>query len=574
MPLLTRRLLLALPTLVLAALVAWAAVALMVQGRHSAFDWLLCGLFLVVMAWESLVAVQVALGFAAWARGPEGLSPLERQALSIAPVRTGRSRTAIVIPIFDEDVGAVFAAIGIMRRSLIRIGPTDDIDIHVLSDSRDGPTILAEEAAACRVIGDGPRVFYRRRETNEGRKAGNLAEFLERTRGRYDFMVVLDADSLMSGTTIRKLIRLMEENGRVALIQTISFAANRFTLFARIQQFAVRLYAPLSLKGMAVWQDADGLYYGHNAIIRCEPFLEHARLPILPGKPPLGGEILCHDVVEAALLRRAGWEVRVLPDLDGTWEEMPTNVVDLLGRERRWCQGNLQHLKVLAMPGLTPGTRINIALGILGYLVGPFWWAFLILGAVRALAGGRENLGVLAYGLAETSSAASSLFLVSAFVVLLPRVLNFLRALLGSRERRGFGGTVRLVTSAIVEQLFSALLTPMLSLITLRFVAQTFRGVVVPWHSQSRADRDVGWREAVRIQRLNLVVGAFLLVAALGTGGWYALWMLPTVLGLLLGPTLVVWSSRLDIGRATQRAGLFVTVDETRPAVELRELRA
>ena len=567
-----RRLCLGVPTVALAALVAVLSWRVVSGIAHGALDWLLACLFAIVMAWESMVVVQVTLGFLSWLRGRKALSDLERRADAVDPRPTGRSRTAIAIPVFDEDVAAVSRLVESMRQSLLRLGPGTDVDIHILSDSRESAS-LADEAASFsgREAGPAPAVHYRHRRTNEGHKAGNIAEFLRRTRGRYDFMIVLDADSLMSGRAIRVLIRLMEESPRVGLIQTISYATGRDTLFARVQQFAVRLHAHLSLKGMAFWQGADGLYYGHNAIIRCEPFLAHAELPVLPGRPPLGGEILCHDVVEAALLRRAGWEVRVLPDLEGTWEEMPTNLVDLLGRERRWCQGNLQHIRVVPWPGLTAGSRFHICTGIGGYLVGPLWWAFLIGGAVRALTSAHgAGLGVLAYGATEPGGAATGLFWLGMVFLFWPRLLNVLHALCGRRERRAYGGGAKLVASALLEQLFSVLLTPTLSLVTIRFVATTFAGRVVQWRSQSRADRDVLWGEAVRLLWPNLVLGAFFLAAAVTAGGWYAVWALPTAIGLLSGPALAVWSSRRSLGRWTLRRGLFLTVDDTRPADELR----
>ena len=571
-----RRAGLAVAALALAVLTGWLSVETVAAGSPSWLDWTICALFVAVMAWEGLVLCQVSVGFATWLMGARGLSPLERDALLVEPVATGRSRTAIVIPIYDEDVEAVFASIAVMRRSLARLGTVEDVDIHVLSDSRDPETIAAEgrHAEAAHDAG-GSAIHYRHRQDNPGRKAGNIAEFLRRTRGRYDFMVVLDADSLMSGTAIRKLIRLMEDHPGVGLIQTISYAAGRRTLFARIQQFAVRLHAPLSLRSMAWWQGGDGLYYGHNAIVRCEPFLQHAELPVLPGEPPFGGEILCHDVVEAALLCRAGWEVRSLPELDGTWEEMPTNVIDLLGRERRWCQGNLQHARVCAMPGLKAGSRAHILLGIGGYLTAPLWWAFLLLGGVRALLGPDETggFGVLAYGASTPGSYATALLVLGVVYLLLPRSLNVIRALGARREREVAGGGWRLLASAAGEQLFSLLLTPMLSLINAGFVLQICGGRVVEWVSQSRADRIVGWREAARVLRVDLLAGLFLFAAACVAGGWYALWMAPTIAGLLLGPVIVAWSSRLDAGEAARRLGLFLTVDETDPAPELLDLQ-
>jgi membrane glycosyltransferase len=319
-----RRSLLVLPSLAFAALLTILALNVVGDGSpRGSLDWAVLVPFLLVMIWECFVVWQLVLGFAAWLRGPRALSALERRAASVEPVSTGRSRTAVLVPIFEEDAPAVFAALRVMAASLARTGAVRDVDFHVLSDTQDPATAAAEEREYEAFLawargGDLPRVAYRRRTDNAGRKAGNIAEFLHRRGDDYDFAIVLDADSLMAGDTMRRLIRLMEENPQVGIIQTISYATGRETLFARIQQFAVRLYAPLALRGLEFWQGPDGTYWGHNAILRTAPFRDHCKLPILPGRPPFGGEILCHDTVEAALLRRAGWEVHILTEIEGT----------------------------------------------------------------------------------------------------------------------------------------------------------------------------------------------------------------------------------------------------------------
>jgi membrane glycosyltransferase len=575
-----RRALLLVPSLLGALAIAGLAIAIHAGNGGGVLDAILVALFIPLMAWECFVVWQLVLGFCAWVAARGGRTALERRALSLAPVATGRSRTAILIPIYNEDPDAVFAGVRVMARSLRATGRVDDVAIHVLSDTPDPVDGAQEERALAAYLAwardaDGlPPVHYRRRDRNEGRKAGNIAEWMERAGDAFDFMIVLDADSLMSGRTMRRLIRLMEEMPDAGIIQTVSYATGRQTLFARIQQFAVRLYAPLALRGLEFWQGEDGSYWGHNAILRIAPFREHCKLPILPGKPPFGGEILCHDIVEAALMRRAGYGVHLLPDIDGTWEEMPTNVIDLMGRERRWCQGNLQHAGVLRMPGLKAASRGHILLGIGGYLTAPLWWAFLGLGAVRAVTAEEgEGLGVLAYGLTESGWAATALVIAAVLLIALPRVLNLVRALAERPAREGFGGTPRLLASATIEQGLWILLGPVLSLVNAGFVLTTLMGRVVAWDSQPRTDRLVPLSEAWARLGWTVWVGVALGAAALMVGGWYALWMAPTVLGLLLAPVVASALSRVDLGQRSRDAGLFLTADDTSGAPELRDLR-
>ena len=572
----TRRLLAILPSVGLALVLGSLAVAVLARAPRPAIDWVILVPFALVMMWECFIVWQLVLGFAVWLRGADGRTLLERRAAALEPVATGRSRTALLMPIYEEEPGAVFDRVGIMLRSLARLGPCDDIDLHVLSDTRGDETAAAERRLWEALDAAAPgTTSYRRRPVNAGRKAGNIAEFLDRHGKDYDFAVVLDADSLMSGAAIRKLIRLMEEHPAVGLIQTVSYATGRDTLFARIQQFAVRLYAPLSLRGLEFWQGPEGSYWGHNAIFRVAPFHQHCRLPVLPGRPPFGGEILCHDVVEAALLTRAGWETHLLPEFDGTWEEMPTNAVDLLEREQRWCQGNLQHIGVLGLPGLKAASRWHLALGIGGYLVAPLWCGLLVLGALRVLLLPQgEGYGILAYGLTEPGLAAAGLAALSSALILLPRLLNLVRALGDGTTRRSFGGAARLLGGVVIEQAMWLLLGPMLLWVTAGFVARIVAGRAVGWGSQARGERTVRVADALRRHALLVALGCALAVAALWGGGWLALWMGCTALGLIVSPLLTAVSSRRDLGRLSRRWGLFLTVDDVLPAPEIVEFQA
>ncbi|GJE71350.1 glucans biosynthesis glucosyltransferase MdoH [Methylorubrum podarium] len=573
-----RRLALAGPTLATAA--AIAALALAAYGLPE--TWLgrtVLGLFVVLMAWQSFTAWQYLYGLVAALMGDRALSALERRAATISTRPTGLSRTAAVVAIHAEDPIAVFSAIRVMARSLQREGGDgSDIDIFVLSDTREGAISAVEEHEFARIQawtereGRGmPRIRYRRRAENKGRKAGNIAEFCETYGHEYDFMIVLDADSLMTGAAMRRLARLMEENPRTGLIQTVSYAAGRDTLFARIQQFAVRLYAPLSLRCLETWQGPDGSYWGHNAILRIEAFASNAELPVLSGKPPLGGEILCHDIVEGALLRRAGWEVRLLPEMGGTWEEMPTNLIDLLGRERRWCQGNLQHIRVLPWKGLLGASRWHLGVGILGYCVYPLWIAFLGLGTWQAARSG--ELGLIGYGLDGGNAAAWALAALAVAVMALPKLLSLGYVLASPRRRADFGGARSLLVSAALEQAIWVLLWPVMALFAAGAVVTTLFGRVVRWDAQSRDDRSVPWGEAFRLQSDAVAAGGALAVLLAFAGSpWLALWMAPVALALLTSPAQSVLTSSTRLGLGSKARGLFLTEDDTRPAPELLEL--
>ncbi|CAO4133572.1 glucans biosynthesis glucosyltransferase MdoH [Methylorubrum extorquens] len=572
-----RRLALAGPTLATAAVIA--ALALAAYGVPE--TWLgraVLGLFVVLMAWQSFTAWQYLYGLIAALMGDRALSALERRAATISTRPTGLSRTAAVVAIHAEDPLAVFSAIRVMARSLQREGGDgSDIDIFVLSDTREGAISAVEEHEFARIQawsqreGRGmPRIRYRRRIDNSGRKAGNIAEFCTTYGHEYDFMIVLDADSLMTGAAMRRLARLMEENPRTGLIQTVSYAAGRDTLFARIQQFAVRLYAPLSLRCLETWQGPDGSYWGHNAILRMEAFANNAELPVLSGKPPLGGEILCHDIVEGALLRRAGWDVRLLPEMGGTWEEMPTNLIDLLGRERRWCQGNLQHLRVLPMKGLLGASRWHLGVGILGYCVYPLWIAFLALGTWQAVRSG--ELGLIGYGLDGGNAAAWALAALVIAVMALPKLLSLGYVLASPRRRADFGGTRSLLVSAALEQTIWVLLWPVMALFAAGAVVTTLFGRVVRWDTQSRDDRSVPWREAFRLQSDAVAAGGALAVLLAFGNFWLALWMAPVALALLTSPFQSVLTSSTRLGLGSKARGLFLTEDDTRPAPELLEL--
>ncbi len=466
---------------------------------------------------------------------------------------TGTARTAVLLPVHEEDPIRIAAAVAAMAGSLA-LERAGTVAIFVLSDTGSPSGARAEEDALARLLtarpAGGPAIHYRRRADRSGRKAGNVADFCARWGADYDFMIVLDADSLMTGAAMAHLIGTMEANPRAALIQGMCYPVGRDTLFARVQQFSAWFHGPLFARGNAFWQGSRGSYWGHNAILRVAAFAAHCGLPVLPGRPPLGGEILSHDTVEAALLLRAGWDVWTLPDGEGgatpeSWEEVPTNLLDHLKRERRWCQGNLQHAAVLGAEGLRPASLYHLGNGILHYLSAPL---FLLWLALHAWLGGPAT---------EAGDAALGAFVGA--LVFLPRLLCLAVTLADGATAARFGGRLALTASAILEQVFACLLFPVALVFNAIFVAGTLTGQAVRWDAQVRSDRGVGIGEASARLAGPLAAGLLLLGLIAVRVPLAAALLAP---GLVLGVPLAVWSSRRAPGGWGR---LFATPEDTAP---------
>jgi membrane glycosyltransferase len=501
------------------------------------------------------------LGWTGWPGVLGALSRIGRRPPATA-IPNGISRTAVLFPIYNEDPQAVFAAVALTARTLAEHG-LDMVDVFVLSDTRDAAIAAAEEAEFARLQpACGDRVHYRRRATNTQRKAGNIADFCDQWGTTYDYMLVMDADSLMSARTIAEMIGLMDANPRTGMIQSVPYAFGRETPFARIQQFAARLYTPMLVEGLAFWQQGDSNYWGHNAIIRIAPFVAHCNLPVLPGKEPFGGEILCHDVVEAGLMRRGGWDVWMLPELTESYETLPANMVDFAQRERRWCQGNLQHLGVVGMRGLRFIGRYHLSLGILNYLLGPLLVGFTGLAVLDGLLGGNFITRLLG-----TPGWHGGAFVLLTFLLLYAAKLIALgAALVDGATARLFGGRTRLLASAVLEQAAAMVTAPVLLMFYTRFVVMMVLGRSVQWDAQPRDDRGVSWAEAWATMRMPFVTGLVWLVLAAWVGGATLTWSATLLPGLLLAVPFAAYTSYLDFGRIARRWGLFLTEDEVAPS--------
>lgn len=576
--LLMRRLVYIIPAVAL-TLAGWALAWEMIGGfteeGPSALNIASFAVFTLLFAMLAFTSWAAFLGLGLWLLGRRN-PPIEKEALAIplAHLRPSKTtRTAILIPAYHEDAHEVFARVRTMRASLAALQPKrteSDIDIFVLSDSQNADSITAEAEAYKNTVAampkHGPSVFYRRRESNIGYKVGNIKEFCQRWGHAYEHMLMLDADSLMSGETIRRMILTMERNPKVGLLQTCFIPINRETLFCRVMQFSTRLYLMPAAMGLEFWQGANGNFWGHNALVRTKAFLQTCGLPELPGKAPLGGRILSHDIVEAAFLARGGWQAWLLPNMPGTYEELPTNLVDFMQRDRRWCAGNLQHQHIIRAHGVQLGNRWHMILGIMSYVTGPLWMAFILLALLAAVFGNSGGMQLATAGYFATTEAASDLFWLTMALLFVPKVATITLAMLRPSVRKSFGGGARLMASAVLEQIFTMVQQPTVMLFYSNFVIRPLLGSVVKWEAQPRSERGISWKEGFLRHKHHMLFGVGLVILMLAQEKTTVMvGLIPVLVGLFLSPAFTVFTSRASLGQTTRRMGLFLTQDELTP---------
>jgi membrane glycosyltransferase len=513
--------------------------------------------FALLFAWITFSFWIAVIGLALRLVGRDPIS-LERTSWDHQPVGRLTSRTAVLFPIYNEDTQRVVAGISATYGSLAATGQLQHFDTFVLSDTTD-PEVARRERLAWatmtqRLSAEG-RLFYRHRERNTGRKAGNIADWVRRWGGGYEHMIVMDADSVMSGSTLVRLAALMEANPSTGGIQTFPIAVGRNTMFARALQFAHRLYGPALAAGQSFWQVGEANYYGHNAILRTRAFAESCGLPKLAGGPPLGGEIMSHDFVEAAFLRRRGWHFWFLSGLPGSFEEIPSNFVDYAIRDRRWAQGQMQHALVVFIARMHWVNRLHLAMATFAFLASPLWFALLLLSsflvaehALRQHAFFPAAMQLFPVWPEYRPTESACLLGLTATLLLLPKIGTLAFALARREERNAFGGGTKLALSALAELLLSILLAPILMLLHTSFLASILTGRAVGWVSQPRDDRGIPWPVAIRFSLWPSLVGLGWFAAAVLIAPDYLVWVAPVALGMLVSIPLVVMSSRLAPG--------------------------
>jgi membrane glycosyltransferase len=575
----SRRLLFLLLVLGQTAGASWSMAAVLPYHGTQPLEIAIVVLFTILFGWVSIAFWTGVLGFLVLRTRDD------RHAITRSLARAGEipreARTAVIMPICDEHVPRVFAGLRASYASLARTGALDRFDFFVLSDSGDPDARVAETKAwldlCCAVDGFG-RIFYRWRRHRIKRKSGNVADFCRRWGRRYRYMVVLDADSVMSGECLTALVRLMEANPTTGIVQTAPCAAGRETLHARVQQLATRVYGPAFTAGLNFWQLGESYYWGHNAIIRVAPFMRHCALARLPGRGPFSGEILSHDFVEAALMRRAGWAVWMAYDLPGSFEEVPPNLVDELQRERRWCRGNLINVRLFLAEGLHPAHRAVFMGGAMAYVSAPLWLSALALSTafvvLQTVVGPRYFVApwqLFPRWPEWHADWAIALAAVTGVVLFVPKLLaGWLVIARGAGE---FGGGARLALGLLVELAVSALLAPIRMLFHAQFVVEALTGLRTHWQSPPREDAETGWGEALRRHGAHTVIGISWGVAVYWLAPGFLWWLLPVVLPLALSIPISVVTSRVSLGRLFRRAGLLVIPEEVHPPPELQVVR-
>ncbi|GAC1628595.1 MAG: glucans biosynthesis glucosyltransferase MdoH [Nevskia sp.] len=533
-------------------------------------------LYAILFGWVSGGFWTAMMGFLLLLSGRDRHS-INASAAPDAPLEAG-ARTAILMPICNENVPRVFAGLRATYDSVARGGNLQHFEFYILSDSNDPDIRVAELEGwlqLCRDVGGFGRIHYRRRKHRIKRKSGNIADFCRRWGSAFRYMVILDADSVMSGACLVRLAQLMEANPGAGIIQTAPRAAGRDTLYARIQQFATRVYGPLFTAGLHFWQLGESHYWGHNAIIRVAPFLRHCALPRLPGNGALSGEILSHDFVEAALMRRAGWAVWIAYDLQGSFEEMPPNLLDELKRDRRWCQGNLMNFRLFMAQGLHPAHRAVFMTGVMAYLSAPLWFFSLVLStgllAVQTLSEPQyfTQPNQLFPSWPEWHPEwAIALFSATATLLFLPKILSVLLIL--AKGARNFGGGLTLTASMLMELLFSAMLAPIRMLFHAHFVIAALLGIGITWKSPPREDSQTPWSEALRRHGAGTLLGVLWAGLVYWLNPAFLWWLLPVVGALMLAIPLSVWSSKVTLGRRFKEGRFFLIPEEAVPPRELR----
>ncbi|MCK1286548.1 glucans biosynthesis glucosyltransferase MdoH [Bradyrhizobium sp. 44] len=542
-------------------------------GGVTVLEGMVFGLFLVLLAWIAFSFVSSVAGFFVLLRGRPDVLPIN----SHGPLPGITGRTAMLLPTYNEDQHHLMARLRAMYESVGETGQAPLFDWFLLSDTTDPDIWIAEELAFLelqRNCGSG-HLYYRHRSDNTARKSGNIAEWVRRFGGAYDYMIILDADSLMSGETIVRLVGAMEANPQAALIQTLPIVVNARTLISRLQQFSGRLYGPLIAAGNAWWHASEGNYWGHNAIIRVQAFAQEAGLPELRGRKPFGGHILSHDFVEAALMRRAGWGIFMAPGLGGSFEEVPPSLLDFAARDRRWCQGNLQHLAVLPARGLHWVSRLHLLTGIGSYLTAPLWLLFLLLGILISLQAYFVKPEYFPKGFslfptwpAQDPVLAAWVFAATMGLLIVPKLLAYLVLLTRRAERQAFGGGFRVLLAVVAESLLAALIAPSMMIFQSTAVAEILLGRDAGWQVQRRSDGRITRDEVYRKFTVPTLCGLAMAASAYAVSLPLLLWMSPVIIGLVCAIPIGLVTST-----APRMAHLFATPEDNRAPALLQRAR-
>ena len=562
----TRRVLFTAVNLVTLAGLTWLLWQAFSTGGWSIADIVILVCFLIGAPWTVMGMWNAVLGLWLLHGVRDGLDRVAPHLKAMETTGALTTRTALAMTVRNEDPLRSYQRLVEMRRSLDATGHGLHFDVFILSDTTDPEVAETEERlfAEMRAELGGARAHYRRRAVNTGFKAGNVRDFLMNQGRGYDLYLPLDSDSLMSGDTIVKMVRVMEAHPRIGILQSLVVGSPAQSAFARIFQFGMRHGMRSYTMGASWWQGDCGPYWGHNALIRADAFRRHCRLPVLPGTPPLGGHILSHDQVEAAMMRRAGYEVRVLPVETESWEDNPPTLMDFTKRDLRWCQGNMQYFPILRWRGLRPTSRFQIFAAIAMYFGAPAWMLMTVAAASMLLTGGSGGID-LAFGIA--------MFFIMFAVSLVPKLMGLLDIALTPGGAARYGGRLRFALGGLFEALFSIVMAPIVAFRVTLFLIGLMFGRSMIWGAQNRDAYRLTWGDAARGLWPQTLFGGTILIAVLAFAGWGTLpWAAPMLVGLCGAIPFAVLSAHPAFGRWAARVGLCAIPDEEQVPESLARL--
>jgi len=536
-------------------------------GGLGVLDLFILVCFMITLPWTIIGFLNAAIGLLVMRFAKDPVK-------TVCPIHSGRAvgkikgSTAILSCIRDEDVDRLEKNLTALLSDLKRQGVGSHFALYVLSDTSLREIAVEEEEMIGRLQAIWGRTFsiaYRRREENTGFKAGNIMDFCDRWGAQHDYALVLDADSVMAGDTVLDMVRKMDANPELGILQSLAVGLPTESAFARVFQFGMRLGMRSYTIGSAWWQGDCGPYWGHNAVLRLKPFIDHCRLPDLPGKGPLSGPILSHDQVEAVLMRRAGFEVRVLPVESGSYEENPPHLLEFIRRDLRWCQGNLQYRRLLGLPGLKLISRVQLGLAMLMFLSSPAWLGFMV---------GAASLGLTTTGYAPfRADTGAVLFFTVMTMVFAPKIATVIDIISRRDRRKAFGGGLRVLAGSATEIVYSAMLAPVMSVAHSLFMAGLVFGKKIGWGAQARGVARLPVGLAARKLWPQTLFG-ILAAVWMSTQPFGLIWpVIPLAIGPLLAIPFAVATSTKTLGWAAYRSSLWRLPEETAPPATVLALR-
>jgi membrane glycosyltransferase len=563
-----RRLLFAVLVIASTAGLIWLMAVTLSPGGLGKLDIAILVLFGFTLPWLVIGFWNAVVGYLIMRFAPDpeaAVTPVVARVRGDEPITAS---TAILACVRNEMPDRVIRNLKPALNGLIAAGAGERFHLYVLSDTSDAAVAAAEEREFG-ALADSFRgriaIDYRRRAVNTGFKAGNIRDAFERWGARHQFALVLDTDSFMSAKSILRLVRIMQANPRLGILQSLVVGLPSTSAFARIFQFGMRLGMRSYTTGSAWWQGDCGPYWGHNAVIRIAPFVAHCELPPLPKGSPLGDHVLSHDQIEATLMRRAGYEVRVLPKEDDSWEENPPTMIEFIRRDLRWCQGNMQYWHFLTLPGLRPVSRYQLVFAILMFVGSPAWIGLLILGTI---------LVATAQNVTDVMRLwpALAVYIIVFVMWMSPKLATILYVMPRARARNAFGGTVLFVSSIAIETIFFILLMPIMWFRHTVFLVGLMFGRQIGWIGQTRDDHSVSWAVAAQNLWPQTLLGLLCL-------GWLSMThplAIPFAAfvagGLALAIPLAVFTAQPQAGQKLTRWGIGRLPEETNMPAELREL--